>query len=249
MKKVELIPGRPETKELDDVLDIAAHVPWNEKDWTVALTRLFEWDFKRGIRPTKGWALSEFATICTVPFDLLPGERRGIPVEAVWCVAAELLRRCEYPSVMALCADLFAEDRAFATCLDVADVEKIPPALVGTMLDNCVFPQHLKTLYSVAGRPPLCHRHIVHYVSHELGVLRYGVLVDCEGQEPCPPLDYVRNVFNQNLRKYIDRMISVDTFGEDRVREALSLCHESSPPECWKTLEGEQLPDETEPME
>lgn len=237
-KAASLTPRQQQEPKVDNLLDLGTCVPWNPAVWEQHLDRLIGNEAKL----TRNEAVDHFVDLCTV---VDTPEDQGIPREAVVAVGTRLASQCsELGTFRSLCEALFAETKADFEETNVSHTGWAIPCLVGTAGDHCLIPQHLAFLYEQAGRPAVSHRQVVRFVTQELHLLRYeGV----EGNEVCGggiPFAWVCKVFDRNHRKYIDPMVSVAVFGEERVRQALQACHESEVPDGFEDqadyAEGEE---------
>lgn len=204
--------------------DIAQDVPYEHKTWSELIDKAFRAEPVRSKRAL--W--QQLSNLATVPWGTdrsnpdNPKEKRGIPLEGL-----ELLLDKLAAHVRSSRTELVKELFKSTVSLDLSQSTERGD-LASYCVDECVIPQHLQWLYEQAGRPEVPYAFVANLAMVEISILKHNGQI--ESLDGPIPLDKVRAVFEANESDVINEMVTVKTFGLERVTEALQAVHQSEDP-------------------
>jgi hypothetical protein len=205
-----------------DLWEIIDQVPWDAKEWETRIDALL-----RAQPVDNEWTLWNLVfRVCTVEWgpDYSGSSNRvhpGIPQEALQLVLDKIAKHCR-TTRHELCKGMFRS----SAILDISDYSQFG-GLSSEAVENCVRIEHLQWLYEEAKRPAVTHAFVARLAMTEIGILKYKCEIGSE-HDGDVPLDKVREALVD--RDTIDKMVTVKTFGLERVTEALQAVYQSEDP-------------------
>ena len=212
-----------ESKSPMSLAEIIEHVPWEAKEWETLIKAAL-----RAKHIKDDWMLWCLVfRICTVEWGPDYSNSRdmmmhpGIPQEALQLLLDKIAEHCQ-TTRHELCKGMFRS----VDVLDISDYSQFG-GLSTEAVENCVRIQHLQWLYEEAKRPVVTHAFVARLAMAEISILKYEGQLGSEHDGEVP-LEKVREALAD--RATVEEMVTVKTFGLERVTEALNAVYESEDP-------------------